>query len=243
MSSFKEGRNTLFFYFLIYYTMEISNNAHINILIPNDNQSLKTVLKQADIQQLISSSKDGNSVRDIIKNLFSDTVTGSKSNEAVQNMLKNSRVFKDMGNFTAQLKELQNIIKNDPKLAKFEAIIKSFLISIENLDENVLKEQLGKSGVFLESKLGDTLKTNNLPNKIQNILIQLKQELSNLNTPQAKEILNLIDKLLNSKENTQNTLTKDLNTILNTVKNLNELKNLPNMQKLVNQITQLQSLK
>ena len=223
--------------------MIVSNNTLLNILIPNENNALKTVLKQADAQQLLTSSKTGTTVQDIIKNLFSDTITGTKSNETIQNMLKNSTVFKDMGNFTTQLKELQNIIKDDPKLAKFESVIKNFLINIKNLDENVLKEQLGKSGVFLESKLSDTLKTNNLPNKIQNILTQLKQELSNINRPQAKEISKSIDTLLSSKTNTQSSLTKDLNTILTNVKNLSELKDSPKIQNLVNQITQLKSLK
>ena len=222
--------------------MIVSNNTLLNILIPNNNNALKDVLKQADAQQLLSSSKSGTTVPDIIKNLFNDTISGSKTNETVQNMLKNSSVFKNMGNFTTQLKELQNIIKDDPKLEKFNSVIKNFLINIKNLDENILKEQVGKTGVFLESKLNDTLKTNNLPNKIQNILTQLKQELSNTNNPQAKEISTGIDKLLSSKTNTPNSLTKDLNNILSNIKNLSEIKDSPKIQNLVNQITQLKSL-
>ena len=223
--------------------MIVSNNTLLNILIPNNNSALKNVLKEADAKQLNSTTKDNTSIQNIIKNLFSDNLSGAKSNEAIQNMLKNSNVFKDMGNFTTQLKDLQTIIKNDPNLAKFESVIKNFLINIKNLDENVLKEQLGKSGIFLESKLNDTLKTNNLPNKIENILTQLKQELTKVNTPQVKEISNAIDLLLNSKTNTKSSLTKDLNSILSNVKNLEGLKNAPQIQNLVKQISQLSSLK
>jgi len=223
--------------------MIVSNNTLLNILIPNNNSALKNVLQEADAKQLASNTKDASSIQSIIKNLFSDTLSGAKSNESVQNMLKNSNVFKDMGSFTGQLKELQNVIKADPKLEKFESLIKNFLVNIKNLDENVLKEQVGKSGVFLESKLNDTLKTNNLPNKIENILTQLKQELAKVNTPISKDISNAIDLLLNSKTNTKTSLTKDLNTILSQVKNLDELKNSPQTQNLLKQISQLTSLK
>jgi len=223
--------------------MIVSNNTLLNILIPNNNSALKNVLKEADAKQLSSNTKDGTSIQSIIKNLFSDTLSGAKSNEAVQNMLKNSNIFKDMGSFTSQLKDLQNTIKNDPKLEKFESIIKNFLVNIKNLDESVLKEQVAKSGVFLESKLNDTLKTSNLPNKIENILTQLKQELGKVNNPASKDISNAIDQLLNSKTNTKVSLTKDLNTILSQVKNLEELKNSPQTQNLLKQISQLTSLK
>jgi len=223
--------------------MIVSNNTLLNILIPNNNSALKNVLKEADAKQLSSNTKDGTSIQSIIKNLFSDTLSGAKSNEAVQNMLKNSNIFKDMGSFTSQLKDLQNTIKNDPKLEKFESIIKNFLVNIKNLDESVLKEQVAKSGVFLESKLNDTLKTSNLPNKIENILTELKQELGKVNNPASKDISNAIDQLLNSKTNTKVSLTKDLNTILSQVKNLEELKNSPQTQNLLKQISQLTSLK
>ncbi|NQY94179.1 MAG: hypothetical protein HRT43_08455, partial [Campylobacteraceae bacterium] len=223
--------------------MIVSSNTLLNILIPNNNTALKHVLKEADAKQLTSSTKDNSSIQNIIKNLFTDNITGAKSNETIQNMLKNSSVFKDMGSFTKQLTQLENLIKEDPKLTKFDSIIKNFLVNIKNLDEQVLKEQLGKSGVFLESKLNDTLKTNNLPNKIQNVLSQLKQELININTPQAKEISKSIDSLLHSKTNTKTSISKDIGTILQNIKNLDALKNAPQIQNLVKQISQLQSLK
>lgn len=226
----------------ILYTMIVSNNTLLNILIPNDNKALKNVLQQADARQLSSSSKGGSSVQDIIKNLFSDTISGTKSNETILNLLRNSNVFKDMGNFTSELKNLQSMIKGDSSLNKFEPMVKNFLMNMQNLDNNTLKEQLGKSGVFLESKLNDTLKTNNLPNKIENILSQLKQELSNINTPQAKEISNLIDKMITTKTHTQSSLGSDLNNLLNNIKNLPELKSSPQIQNLVNLTTQLKSL-
>jgi len=222
--------------------MIVTNNTLLNILIPNDNKALKEVLKQADAQQLGTQSKSGSSVQDVIKNLFNDSINGTKTNETILNLLKNSGAFKEMGNFTNELKNLQTMIKNNPQLQKFEAVIKNFLVNINSMDNNVLKEQLDKSGVFLESKLNDTLKTNNLPNKIQNILVQLKAELSNINTPQAKDISNFIDKMLSTKTHTQGSLTKDLNNLLNNIKNLPDLKNEPQVQNLVNLTTQLKAM-
>lgn len=222
--------------------MIVSTNTLLNILLPNDNKTLKNVLKEADTKQLTSSLKSGDSVQNIIKNLFNETINHTKSNETILNLLKNSSVFKEMGNFTTELKTLQSMVKNEPSLSKFENVIKDFLINIKNLDENTLKEQLGKSGVFLESKLNNTLKTNNLPNKIENILLQLKQELSKLNTPQSKDITNFIDKLLTSKNHTAQSLPKDLNTLLTNIKNITELKSSPQIQNLVNLTTQLKSL-
>ena len=78
--------------------MLVTNNTLLNILLPNDNKVLKEVLKEADsktLEQLVKNNST--SINDVLKDLFDDLKNGTKSNNTIENMLKNSSVFKDLG--------------------------------------------------------------------------------------------------------------------------------------------------
>ena len=132
--------------------MIVSNNPLLNILLPKDNQVLKDVLKEADsktLEQLVNNK--GVSKNEVLKNLFNDIKNNTTSNSKVENLLKNSTLFKNIGSFTGSLNSLLEQLDSNENLKKFKPILNEFFKDIKNLDDKSLKEQLSKSGVFLES--------------------------------------------------------------------------------------------
>ena len=220
--------------------MIVSNNTLLNILLPNDNKVLKDVLKEADTKSLEQMIKNNStSVNDVLKELFDNIKNGTKSNTTIENILKNSNIFKDLGNVSNNLSNLLENISGDENLQKFKPLIENFLKNIKDMDANTLKEQLKNSGVFLESKLSSNSNT-----KLENILTQIQNLVKDINTPQAKQVNELINKLLQTPITTQNTTTnqefsnnlKSLNTAL---QNLNSSLTPTQTQNLSNLTTQL----
>lgn len=198
--------------------MEITNNTLLNIILPNDNKVIRDTLKQADINQLANSSKDA-SVQHLLNNLFNDITNGTKSNETIVNMLKNSNVFNELNNFPKELQSLSNLVRNDPTLNAFQSKIETFMVNINQMDENNLKTQINNSGVFLESKINASL--GNLPNTITNTLLELKQALQNLPQVNANTALQLIDSLLSNANSSNPSKTlNNMNELLSNLKNI-----------------------
>ena len=201
--------------------MFISSNNLLNILIPNDNKVLKEALKEADsktLEQMVKNSSG--SVNDVLKNLFENLKNGTKSNASIENMLKNTSALKDLGNVSTNLSNLLESVSKDESLQKFKPILESFLKNIKDMDANTLKEQLKNSGVFLESKLATT------PNaKLENILTQIQNLVKEINTPQAKQVGELLTKLLQTPQNQANStnadFTNNLKSLTTALQNLN----------------------
>ena len=203
--------------------MLVADNPLLNILLPKENNALKTVLKEADNKTLQSMVQNKTaSPGDVLKNLFDQAKDGTKSNTNIESMLKNSSLFKDLGSFSSSTSTLLNQIDDDSNLSKFKPLLENFLKNINSLDENTLKEQLGKSGVFLESKIAqNSSQTSALPKNLENILNQIQNIVKDLNTPQAKEVSSLISKLIQANSQTTNTdqLT-NVKTLVSTLQNL-----------------------
>ncbi|WP_129008267.1 flagellar hook-length control protein FliK [Arcobacter sp. CECT 8983] len=178
--------------------MIVSNNNLLKILLPNDNKVLKDALKEADIKTLVNIKKGDVSVDDILKDLFTQAKTGTKTNASIESLLKNSTIFKDLGNFSKNIETLLKQASQNETLQKFKPQIEALLKNLGNIDEKVLKNSLDKSGVFLESKmLSQSQAKTSLPKELENILNQIKTILKQVDTPQAKNISQIIDKLLN----------------------------------------------
>ena len=201
--------------------MFISSNNLLNILIPNDNKVLKEALKEADSKTLEQMVKNNSgSVNDVLKNLFENLKNGTKSNASIENILKNTNALKDLGNVSTNLSNLLESVSKDESLQKFKPILESFLKNIKDMDANTLKEQLKNSGVFLESKLATT------PNaKLENILTQIQNLVKEINTPQAKQVGELLTKLLQTPQNQANStnadFTNNLKSLTTALQNLN----------------------
>lgn len=235
--------------------MLVSNGSLLNILLPNNNKVLNDVLKEADsknLEQMVKSSTSSTSASTILKELFTSLKDGTKSNSTIENMLKNSATFKELGNVSTNLSSLVDELSTDENLQKFKPVLENFLKDVKNIDANALKEQIKNSGIFLESKLSQT------PNsKLENVLTQLQNLVKDINTPQAKQVNELIDKLLqniktqtNTNTNTQitqnqtatNEFTNNLKTLTSSLQNLNNSLNPTQTQNLSNLANQLKSL-
>ena len=218
--------------------MLVSNNTSLNILLPNDNKALKEVLKEADSKSLDQMLKNkSTSVKDVIKELFDGLKSGTKSNASIENVLKNSTVFKEMGNVANNLSSLMDDISQDENLQKFKPQIESFLKNIKDMDASTLKEQISKSGVFLESKMTQT------PNaKIENILNQIQNLVKNVDTPQAKQVNELLTKTFQSSSTSE--LSNNLKTLTSSLQNLSNTVNTSqtqNLSSLTNQLKEFMS--
>lgn len=233
--------------------MLVSNGSLLNILLPNNNKVLNDVLKEADsknLEQMVKSSTSSTSASTILKGLFTSLKDGTKSNSTIENMLKNSATFKELGNVSTNLSSLVDELSTDENLQKFKPVLENFLKDVKNIDANALKEQIKNSGIFLESKLSQT------PNsKLENVLTQLQNLVKDINTPQAKQVNELIDKLLQNiktqtNTNTQvsqnstatNEFTNNLKTLTSSLQNLNNSLNPTQTQNLSNLANQLKSL-
>lgn len=214
--------------------MLISNNSLLNILLPNDNKVLNNVLKEADVKTLNNIKSGNTTVGDILKNLFTDLKTGDKSKATIENLLKNSNLFKDLGSFSKSITTLINQIDQDSNLSKYKSQLESFLKDISTLDNKSLKDLIAKSGVFLESKALDQLKAvTNLPKNLEAILGQIKTILKDIPTLDAKKIENLIDRIF------QNNIKP---TVTSTLSNTSQTSNLQNNSDLKTLVGLLQNL-
>ena len=216
--------------------MFVSNNNLLNILLPNDNKVLKEALKEADsktLEQIIKNNTS--SVNDVLKDLFDNLKNGTKSNTSIENILKNSTAFKELGNASTNIATLLENISQDENLQKFKPIIENFLKNIKDMDANTLKEQLKNSGVFLESKMAQTPNT-----KIETILNQIQNLIKEINTPQSKQVNELISKLLQNPNS--NDFNANLKTLTTALQNLNNSLSTPQTQNLSTLVNQLKTV-
>lgn len=227
--------------------MIVSNSTLLNILLPNENKALKEVLKEADNKSL-SSSKSTN-LQDILKNLFDNLKSKTKSTQSINNLLKNSSVFKDLGSFP---KDLESLIKNLPtdgqneKMTNLKNTLQSALVNIKDLDEGKLKELVQKSGIFLESKIANSLNTSLNPNsaKLNELLTQIKELIQNDTRPKTKELTALIDKMIASNNNTKisPTLNSEIKQAITLLKEIAQQPSSLNSNKIIALTNQLENM-
>ncbi|MAD42543.1 MAG: flagellar hook-length control protein FliK [Arcobacter sp.] len=225
--------------------MLVADNPLLNILIPKDNKALKTVLKEADTKTLQQMPQNkSSSASEVLKNLFDQVKSGGKSNSTIENMIKNSSLFKDLGSFSKSTTTLLNQIDSNSNLAKFKPLLENFLKDIKNLDANSLKEQLGKSGVFLESKIAqNTQKGTTLNAGLDKLLNQIQNIIKDVNSPQSKQISDLITKLVEPNSQTSNTnQVSNMKSLVSLLQNLSTSladKGTQNLSNLTNQLNSL----
>ncbi len=201
--------------------MIVSNNSLLNILLPNDNKTLKEALKDADaktLQEMVK--KNSASINDILKNLFDDLKSGTKTNSNIENVLKNTNLFKDLGSFTKSLTTILNQIDKNSPMTKHIPVLENFLKNISKMDEQTLKAQLLNSGVFLESKINTSNQKSTLPSNIEKLLNQILELTKNINTPISKQINSQIEKLLSQNTNEPAKTMQNLKSLLPLLENL-----------------------
>lgn len=220
--------------------MLISNSSALNILLANNNKLVNDVLKEADTKSLDrlfkqDTTSSTNDIGKVLKEIFNNIKDGTKSASTLENMLKNSTIFKELGNVSTNIASLLDDIQNDETLQKFKPLLENILKNIKDIDSNNLKNQLKNSGIFLENKL-----TTNQNLKLENILQNILATVKNIDLPQIKEINNLINEILKNVSNsniTNNTnvqnqannqiLTNLLKDLTTSLQNLSQTLNSP----------------
>src|SRR5574344_1351418 len=239
--------------------MLISNGSALNILLANNNRVLNDALKEADnntLNNLLkqdssnSSSSTNTAASSILKEVLNSIKDGTKSNSSLENILKNSTAFKDLGNLSSNLSSLLESIKDDESLQKFKPLLENFLKNIKDVTADNLKEQIKNSGIFLENKLSSN--PNAKLNNLKTLVSSLQNLSSSLNSNQTQTLNNLANELKNFIQNgsmieskTENLVQKTLTqTQTSEDENINraniEIKSLINNQvkELLNQIKQ-----
>ena len=230
--------------------MLISNGSALNILLANNNRVLNDALKEADNKTLNnllkqdssnSSSSTNTAASSILKEVLNSIKDGTKSNSTLENILKNSTAFKDLGNLSSNLSSLLESIKDDESLQKFKPLLENFLKNIKDVTADNLKEQIKNSGIFLENKLSSN------PNvKLENLLQNISNLLKTIDTPEAKNSSQIIDNILKNipKDSSLkgSELLNNLKTLVNSLQNLSSSLNSNQTQTLNNLSNELKNL-
>ena len=229
--------------------MLISNGSALNILLANNNRVLNDALKEADNKTLNnllkqdssnSSSSTNTAASSILKEVLNSIKDGTKSNSTLENILKNSTAFKDLGNLSSNLSSLLESIKDDESLQKFKPLLENFLKNIKDVTADNLKEQIKNSGIFLENKLSSN------PNvKLENLLQNISNLLKTIDTPEAKNSSQIIDNILKNipKDGSfkGSELVNNLKTLVNSLQNLSSSLNSNQTQTLNNLANELKN--
>ena len=230
--------------------MLISNGSALNILLANNNRVLNDALKEADNKTLNnllkqdssnSSSSTNTAASSILKEVLNSIKDGTKSNSSLENILKNSTAFKDLGNLSSNLSSLLESIKDDESLQKFKPLLENFLKNIKDVTADNLKEQIKNSGIFLENKLSSN------PNaKLENLLQNISNLLKTIDTPEAKNSSQIIDNILKNipKDGSLkgSELVNNLKTLVSSLQNLSSSLNSNQTQTLNNLANELKNL-
>jgi flagellar hook-length control protein FliK len=164
--------------------INLSTNAHnakLAIHLPSNNKALSDALKNATPQQL-EQLKEGRDLKSVLNALFQSKIGTTKSDTLLLDLLKNSAVFKNMDNFTDNLKSLLTSLKSNPDLAKKMKNLEHFLQPLSTADTTSLKDKITNSGIFMESKLAKLLENvdidMNLHHDLKAQLLILKEEVN-----------------------------------------------------------------
>ncbi|WP_321778087.1 flagellar hook-length control protein FliK [Sulfurimonas sp.] len=212
--------------------INISNNKHLDIILPNTNKALKEVLKSASPKELevLTQSKD---LKSVINSLLQESSKNSASDKTILNLVKNNPTLKNLGTISSTIKDLLNSLKStlqnqttEKTPLPIEKVLKEFLVDIKQLSESALKTKITNSGIFLESKLKN----------VQNPQVQLKETLNSLLKSIEKSSIYPV-KVLNKhiKEILNSEIIKNAtNKSLTTTSPLRE--NLPNEKQALNKV-------
>ena len=197
--------------------MLIGESTALNILLANNNKVLNDVLKEADSKLFETIVKQDpklqTTAKEVINELFANLKDGSKSTTTIENILKNSTIFKELGNVSSNLLNLKNVLQEfdtNNNLSKFKPLIENLTKNIKDLDLTNLKEQIKNSGIFLENKLANTQNV-----KIENALKDIQNLLKTIQTPITKQVNEQITKILQDIQNPKSVINQTLQNTQN----------------------------
>ena len=155
-------------------------------------------------------------LKSVITNLLMSLSQEVKSKSAIFEMVQNSPIFKNMGNFSADFKDLITLLKNEPNVSKTLLLLENFQKNMEGLDGKILKEQVQNSGIFFESKLANKSSNETQLLAVKNLVVELKDHLDQTNKSAVlgKEIDKILSSLTQLEQSTPKELHSELKSVL-----------------------------
>jgi Flagellar hook-length control protein FliK len=204
---------------IIFGMINLTSDTRLSIILPNTNKALAEAIKTATPEQL-NQLKEGKDIKSLLTSVFQDKITSSKSDQTLLDILKNTAAFKNMGNFTEDLKSLLTELKASPALAQKSDVLEGFFKNITSMDTASLKSQLENSGVFMESKIAAAIQI--IPT-LKETLTSLQNLLSKSVLPEAKALSAKIGSLLETPALNQPPLDlKSAEKLTDTVKHITD---------------------
>ncbi len=178
-----------------------STPSKLSLLFSNQNKALTEILKHSTPEQLVQ-LKENKDLKSVLASLFHDKIDNTKSDALLLDLLKNSPVFKNMGNFTDNLKSLLTDLKSNPSLELQSEKLLNTIQTATELETPVLKEKIGNSGVFMESKISllldatDTQVEEEMGKDVKSLLLALDESLESMKSPENEKLQAKIDALI-----------------------------------------------
>jgi len=178
-----------------------SIHSKLSLLLPSQNKVLTEIIKHASPEQLTHLQEKSN-LKTFLTSLFNDTITQTKSDSILLDILKNNPSFKNMGNFTEDLKSLLTSLKEDPLLGPKLSKLESFSQPIGTVNAPILKEKIADSGIFMESKIAALADASSekleesMGRDVKSNLLTLKSALEELNVPNKEALQTHLDQLI-----------------------------------------------
>ncbi len=182
-----------------------STQSKLSLLLPNQNKVLADIIKHATPEQLtqLHENKD---LKSILNSLFHNKINHSKSDALLLDLLKSSPAFKNMGNFTDNLKSLLSDLDSNPVLKLHTAKLSSAIQPTSQLDIPILKDKVANSGIFMESKISMLFNAtksdvdHEMGNDVKSQLLSLKEDLASNLSPENEQLQLKIDDLISNIE-------------------------------------------
>ncbi|WP_333802964.1 flagellar hook-length control protein FliK [Sulfurospirillum sp.] len=180
----------------------------------------KIIQNSADIPLSITAQKSTampSNAQEVLGQLLGSAISEAKSKSAIFETLQNNPLFKNMGNFAEDIKNLTSLVKLDSSIEKPLALLQLFSKNIEQIDVKILQDQVKNSGVFFESKLANIVTQKGVAESIQTLSAELEEHFSGTNkvvSPLAKEINIIMDRLNVSQDITSKEAQANLKNLL-----------------------------
>lgn len=172
----------------------------------------KIIQESANIPLSITAqktTKTPNNAQDVIGQLLGSAVNEAKSKSAIFEILQNNQLFKNMGNFAEDIKNLSSLVKMDSTIAKPLALLQLFSKNIEQIDVKMLQEQIQNSGIFFESKLSNIVTQKGVQDTLQTLTSALQEHFSQMNTKTVIPLLKEINVIMDHLNSTQDISSKE----------------------------------
>ena len=213
--------------------INITSDKTLKVLLPNMNKALAEAIKSASAEQLtqLGEQKD---IKSILASLFDDKLTTQKSDKIILDILKNAPVFKEMGNFSKDIKLLKQELKSRSIPKEIEISLTEFIKNVDSIEPKLLKSQITNSGIFLESKLANPTTFKEIFKEIIQEIKTLLQKSSNKDARQIEQLLEPLiqDENIPSNPKEVTPLLKNITKIIDSISALNEKAKSPQTKEL-----------